>query len=78
MIHQVIVNPCEEFRATQRYLEVGKSFAAYFYLPRNPGEKSVGTEKAGAGILIMANPAARLELKLPIQTKSTGAPSMKF
>jgi uncharacterized protein YuzE len=39
-----------------RYLEVtfrkGKPFAAYFYLPRNPGEKSVRTEKAGAGILI--------------------------
>jgi len=40
----------------ERYLEVtfrkGKPFAAYFYLPRNPGEKSVGTKKAGAGILI--------------------------
>jgi uncharacterized protein YuzE len=39
-----------------RYLEVtsrkGKPFAAYFYLPRKPGEKSIGTKKAGAGILI--------------------------
>jgi uncharacterized protein YuzE len=39
-----------------RYLEVtfrkGKPFAAYFYLPRNPGEKSVGTANAGAGTLI--------------------------
>jgi hypothetical protein len=33
----------------ERYLEVtfrkGKPFAAYFYLPRNPGEKSVGTKR---------------------------------
>lgn len=40
----------------ERYLEVtfrkGKPFAAYFYLQRNPGEKSVGTKKADAGILI--------------------------
>ena len=40
----------------ERYLEVtfrkGKPFAAYFYLSRTPGEKSVGTKKAGAGILI--------------------------
>lgn len=39
-----------------RYLEVtfrqGKPLAAYFYLPRSPGEKSERTEKAGAGILI--------------------------
>lgn len=39
-----------------RYLEVtfrkGKPFAAYFHLPRQQGEKSVGTKKAGAGILI--------------------------
>ena len=38
------------------YLEVtfrkGEPFAAYFYLPRNPGEKSVRTEKAGAGVVI--------------------------
>jgi len=36
-----------------RYLEVtfrkGKPFAAYFYLSRNLGEKSVRTEKAGGG-----------------------------
>jgi hypothetical protein len=66
----------------ERYLEVtfrkGKPFAAYFYLPRNPGEKSGGTEKAGIGILIMANQAAQLELKSPTRVKSTGAPSMKF
>jgi uncharacterized protein YuzE len=41
---------------TKRYLEVtfrkGKPFAAYFYLPGNPGEKSVGTKKVRAGILI--------------------------
>ena len=39
-----------------RYLEVtfsqGKALAAYLYLPRNPGEKSQRTEKAGAGMLI--------------------------
>jgi uncharacterized protein YuzE len=39
-----------------RYLEVtfrkGKPFAAYFYLSRNPDEKSFRTEKAGGGILI--------------------------
>jgi len=41
---------------SDRYLEItfrkGKPFAAYFYLPRNPGEKSIGTKKVGAGILI--------------------------
>ena len=40
----------------KRYLEVtfrrGKPFAAYYYLPRTPGEKSVRTEKVGAGFLI--------------------------
>jgi uncharacterized protein YuzE len=39
-----------------RYLEVtfrkGKPMAAYLYLPRDPGEKSQRTEKAGNGILI--------------------------
>ncbi len=76
---------CVEFdwaKVKDRYLEVtfrkDKPFAVYFYLSRNLGEKSVGTEKAGAGILIMANPAGRLELKLPIRIKSTGAASMKF
>ncbi|MCI0611561.1 DUF2283 domain-containing protein [bacterium] len=56
MTHEAMINSCDEFRAAQRYLEVtfrkGKPFAAYFYLPRNPGEKSIGTEKAGAGILV--------------------------
>jgi hypothetical protein len=69
-------------KVKNRYLEVtfckGKPFAAYFYLSRNPGEKSVGTKKVGAGILIMANPAARLELKLPIRIRLTGTSSMKF
>jgi uncharacterized protein YuzE len=39
-----------------RYLEItfrkGKPYAAYFHLPRKPGEKSVGVKKADAGILI--------------------------
>jgi len=39
-----------------RYLEVtfrnGKPVAAYLYLPREPGEKSKRTEKAGNGLLI--------------------------
>lgn len=39
-----------------RYLEVtfrkGKPIAAYLYLPREPGETSQRTEKAGNGILI--------------------------
>ena len=39
-----------------RYLEVtyrhGKPFAAYLYLPRQCGARSVRTEKAGQGILI--------------------------
>ena len=38
------------------YLEVtfrkGKPTAAYLYLPRDPGEQSQRTEKAGEGILI--------------------------
>jgi uncharacterized protein YuzE len=40
----------------ERYLEVtfrkGEPFAAYYYLPRAPREKSVKTEKAGEGVLI--------------------------
>ena len=40
----------------KRYLDVtfhkGKPLAAYYYLPRITGEKSVRTEKAGAGFLI--------------------------
>ena len=40
----------------ERYLDVtfrkGKVMAAYFYLPRNPGEKSQRTERHGEGILI--------------------------
>lgn len=39
-----------------RYLEItfrrGKPVAAYLYLPRDPGEKSTRTEKAGNGLLI--------------------------
>lgn len=39
-----------------RYLEItfrkGKAVAAYLYLPREPGEKSKRTEKAGNGLLI--------------------------
>jgi len=38
------------------YLEVtyraGKPFAAYFYLPRRPGDSSVRTEKSEPGLLI--------------------------
>lgn len=40
----------------QRYLDVtfrkGKVLAAYFYLPRKPGEKSHRTERHGEGVLI--------------------------
>ena len=39
-----------------RYLEItfrkGKPVAAYLYLPREPGQKSQRTEKAGNGLLI--------------------------
>lgn len=39
-----------------RYLEVtfrkGEPLAAYLYLPRDPGAKSVRTEKAGRGLLV--------------------------
>ena len=39
-----------------KYLEVtfrkGKLLAAYLYLPRQPGERSVRTKNAGAGLLI--------------------------
>jgi uncharacterized protein YuzE len=39
-----------------RYLEVtfrkGKPLAAYLYLPRKPGSKSVRSEKAGRGIVV--------------------------
>ncbi len=41
---------------TGRYLEVtfrkGKPFAAYLYLPRREGEKSVRTQEAGNGLLV--------------------------
>ncbi|MFQ5627149.1 MAG: hypothetical protein ACE5I1_00195 [bacterium] len=44
-----------------RYLEVtfrkGKPLAAYYYLPRNVGEKSAKTITAGKGILIDYNTA---------------------
>ncbi len=40
----------------ERYLEVtfrkGKALAAYLYLPRADGEKSVRTEEAAPGILV--------------------------
>jgi uncharacterized protein YuzE len=46
-----------------RYLQVtfrsGKPMAAYLYLPRDPGEKSRRTEKAGKGILIDYGRAGR-------------------
>ena len=39
-----------------RYLEVtfrnGKPVAAYFYLPRNPGDTSTRTERRDGGLLI--------------------------
>lgn len=50
--HEVFWNQNME----ERYLEVtfrkGRPFAAYYYLPRAPGEKSVRTEKAGVGFLV--------------------------
>src|SRR5437870_4841673 len=40
----------------QRFLEItyrkGKPLAAYFYVPRKPGDVSVRTEKQEAGLLI--------------------------
>jgi hypothetical protein len=40
----------------QRYLEVtyrkGKPLAAYLYLPRNPGETSIRSERHEAGLVI--------------------------
>lgn len=43
----------------ERYLEItfrkGKPLAAYYYLPRDIGEKSVKTKPAGRGILIDYN-----------------------
>jgi hypothetical protein len=40
----------------QPYLEVtfrgGKPFAAYYYLPRRPGDRSIRTEQAEAGLVI--------------------------
>jgi uncharacterized protein YuzE len=50
------VNFVERLKMENRYLEVtfrkGKPFAAYFYLSRNPDEKSSRTEKVGGRILI--------------------------
>jgi uncharacterized protein YuzE len=55
-----------------RYLEVtfrkGKPLAAYLYLPRKPGTKSVRSEKAGGGIVVdfdEAGEAIGLEITAP-------------
>ena len=41
---------------TESYLEVtfrhGRPIAAYYYLPRRPGQKSYRTQKAEAGLLV--------------------------
>jgi len=56
------------------YLEVtfrkGKPMAAYLYLPRDPGEKSQRTEKAGEGILVDYGKSGRpigIEITAPRQ-----------
>lgn len=58
----------------ERYLEVtfrnGKPFAAYLYLPRQNGEKSVRSEEAGHGMVIDYAPNDRpigIELTAPNQ-----------
>jgi len=57
-----------------RYLEItyrkGVAMAAYLYLPRNPGERSLRTEKAEAGMLIdygYANRPIGIEITAPRQ-----------
>lgn len=41
---------------SERYLQVtlreGRPFAAYLYLPRRPGDKSVRTERREGGLLV--------------------------
>jgi hypothetical protein len=58
----------------ERYLEVtfrnGKPFAAYLYLPRQNGERSVRSEEAGHGMIIDYGPNDRplgIELTAPDQ-----------
>ena len=45
----------------KRYLEVtfrrGRPIAAYFYLPRSPGEKTYRTSKADPGLIVDYNRA---------------------
>lgn len=57
-----------------RYLEItfrkGKTVAAYLYLPREPGQKSQRTEKAGNGLLIdygESGQAIGIEITAPSQ-----------
>ena len=57
-----------------RYLEItfrkGKPVAAYLYLPREPGQKSQRTEKAGNGLLIDYGESGRpigIEITAPNQ-----------
>ncbi len=59
-----------------RYLEVtfrkGKPLAAYLYLPRAAGAKSVRTEPRGAGLLVDYAADGRpigIEITAPSQTK---------
>ena len=61
-----------------RYLEItfrkGKPIAAYLYLPRDTGEKSQRTEKAGNGILIDYGKAGRpigIEITAPVHVSLT-------
>lgn len=58
----------------ERYLEVifshGKAFAAYPYLPRQNGERSVRSEEAGHGMVINYGPNDHpigIELTAPSQ-----------
>jgi uncharacterized protein YuzE len=57
-----------------RYLEVtfraGKPVAAYLYLPRDPGAKSVRTEPRGDGILIDYDAVGR-PIGIEILTRTT-------
>ena len=61
-------------RMKDRYLEItfrkGKRIAAYLYLPKEPGEKSHRSEKAGNGLLIDYGKSGRpigIEITAPDQ-----------
>lgn len=61
---------------TQRFLEVtfrkGRPFAAYLYLPRQPGDVSARTQRLPSGLVIdFAADGRAIGVEIPSPTKTT-------